>query len=152
MKELVAPCGLYCGICTMYRAYHDGNLALMKEAPKNFLRALGLSLEPSFKEIACEGCRSSLLFSYCLKCEIRKCVLNKKVTYCFECEEFPCEKLFDFQSFWQIPILDNLREIKEVGIDKWLEKANKRWRCPRCGAHFHWFSYGICPQCNKEKR
>jgi hypothetical protein len=41
---------------------------------------------------------------------------EKKVTWCFECEEFPCEKLVEFQASWQIPILDNLREIKEIGV------------------------------------
>ena len=146
-RKLAAPCGLYCGMCTMYRAYHDKNLALMKEAPKNFLEALDLPAEPSFGDIACEGCRSSSVFSFCLKCDIRKCVAEKKVTWCFECEEFPCEKLFDFQSDWQIPIVDNLREIKKIGVDEWLKKADKRWRCSKCGSPLHWFSYGICSKC-----
>jgi len=72
---------------------------------------------------------------------------EKKVTWCFECEDFPCEKLVGFQASWQIPILDNLREIKELGVDEWLKKAEKRWRYSKCGNLLHWFSYGICLKC-----
>jgi len=50
---LVGLCGLYCGICTMYRTYHDQNLSLWQETPKNFRKQLGLE-KVDFKDIACE--------------------------------------------------------------------------------------------------
>jgi hypothetical protein len=132
----------------MYRAYHDGNPALLNEAPKNFLKALGLLPNPNLSDIACEGCRSPTLFSYCITCDIRKCVMEKGLTWCYECEEFPCSKLIDFQLKWQLPIIDNLRMIKEIGVDKWVKKVDEKLRCPKCGTFFHWFSYGICSKCN----
>jgi len=49
----------------------------MSEAPKNFLKALILPSNPTYEEIACEGCRSSLTFFYCLRCDIRKCAADK---------------------------------------------------------------------------
>jgi hypothetical protein len=145
--SLVAPCGLYCGICTIYRAYHDGNPALFNETPKNFLKALGLPSNPSLGDVKCEGCRSSTLFSYCISCDIRKCVMEKKLTWCYECGEFPCNKLIDFQLKWQLPIIDNLRTIKDIGISEWMKKVAEKFRCSSCGTILHWFSYGICPKC-----
>ncbi len=146
---LVGPCGLHCGICTMYRVYHDRNLSLWKETPKNFRKQLGLE-EIDFKDIACEGCRSSVLFEYCAQCSIRKCVLEEKeLEWCYQCEDFPCEMLLDFQSYWRMPIVENLREIQEVGLNKWLEQKDKKWRCQQCGTKLHWFSFGICPKCGE---
>ena len=147
---LVGPCGLHCGICTMYRAYHDRNLSLWQETPKNFRKQLGLGDEVDFKDIACEGCRSSMLFEYCAQCSIRKCVLEEKgLDWCYQCEDFPCEMLLDFQSYWRMPIVENLREIKEIGLDKWLEQKDKKWQCTQCETTLHWFSFGICPKCGE---
>lgn len=149
-KDIVGLCGLYCEICTMHRAYEDKDLSPMKEAPVNFVKALELPAELSFKDVACEGCLSSTVFSFCEKCDIRKCVMDKNKQWCFECDESPCEKLFKFQSEWQLPILDNLREIKRMGAAKWLEKMDKEHRCQQCGRKLHWYSYGICPTCSKK--
>ena len=149
-EDLAGPCGLYCEICTMYRAYKDKDLSFVKEAPVNWLKALGIPSEPEFKDIACEGCFSSLIFSFCEQCEIRECVIAKNKQWCYECEEFPCEKLLKFQSDWKSPIVDNLREMKKIGVEKWLERLDKEYRCPQCGRKLHWFSYGICPTCSKK--
>ena len=65
LESLVGPCGLHCDICTMYRVSHDQNLGLWEERPRNFRKQLGLGDEVDSKDIACEGCRSSTLFSYC---------------------------------------------------------------------------------------
>ncbi len=153
----VAPCGLHCGICTMYRAYHDQNLDLWEDTPRNFRRQLGLFRRElglgekiDFKDIACEGCRSSTLFSYCAECSIRKCVLEEKgLEWCYQCESFPCQMLRDFQSYWRMPIVENLREIQKIGLDRWLEQEEEKWSCPKCDTKLHWFSFCICPKCGE---
>lgn len=147
IDELVAPCGLYCDICTMYRAYHDRNLSLLQETPKNFRKQMGLQEEVDFKDIACEGCRSSVLFKYCSECSIRKCVLEKGIDWCYQCESFPCQMLSDFQSYWRMPIIENLRQIQKTGLDTWLKQEDEKWRCSKCRTKLHWFSFGICPKC-----
>lgn len=134
-------------MCTMYRAYHDRDLDLLKEAPKNFITAMQLPSEPRLSDIACEGCLSPLTFSFCKTCDIRKCVLDKKIQLCIECVEYPCQKLDDFQEDWQLPILDHLREIQKIGLDEWLKNAEERWKCTKCGNRLHWYSYGICSKC-----
>ncbi len=30
-KELLAPCGLYCGVCRIYKAHRDNDLKFKKE-------------------------------------------------------------------------------------------------------------------------
>ena len=144
---LVGPCGLYCGICTMYRAYHDRNLSLWQETPVNFRKQIGLE-EVDFKDMACEGCRSALPFKYCADCNIRKCVLEDKgLDWCYQCESFPCQMLLDFQSYWRMPVVENLRQIQKLGLDIWLKQQDEKWRCSQCGTKLHWFSFGICPGC-----
>ena len=147
---LVAPCGLHCDICTMYRVYKDKNPDLWQDTPKHFREQLGFQDTISLKEATCEGCRSDVLFEYCKNCNIRKCVLEEKgLNWCYECEDFPCEKLIDFQSYWRMPIVENLREIKAIGVDKWLERKSKKWQCAQCGTKLHWFSFGKCPKCGQ---
>ena len=64
-KELVAPCGLYCGVCGVYIAHRDGNI--------KFKERLTTVYNVPVEEIACEGCLSERLFGFCLTCSIKSC-------------------------------------------------------------------------------
>ena len=59
-KELLAPCGLYCGVCAIYMAHRDNNQKF-----KNLL----VKVYPwvsSADEIQCTGCLSDgIVFGYC---------------------------------------------------------------------------------------
>jgi hypothetical protein len=149
MKEKIGFCGLYCGCCTMYRAYHDNNPKLLKEAPKNFRQRFDLE-NATVDSIACDGCRSSKPLDYCEACEIRNCAQQKRLKWCFECDEFPCQRLYRFESFWRMPVFGNLNQISMVGVDKWLAIQEQEWNCNACDAKLHWFSFGICSQCGFE--
>ena len=149
-KVLVGACGLRCDICTMYRAYHDQNLELLTEAPENFRTRLEIPKEVKFEDIACEGCRSSTLFKYCAECSLKDCISKKGVDWCYECEDFPCESLSDWQARWRMPVITNLNEIKKMGVEKWLKIKEEMWICPKCETRLHWFSFGICPSCGEE--
>ena len=151
----LAPCGLHCGICTMYRVYHDKNLDLWEETPRNFRELLRLGDESEnspadYKDLACEGCRSSEVLGYCAECDIRKCVLEEKgLEWCYQCESFPCQMLRDYGSYWRMPIVENLREIQKIGPDRWLEQEEEKWSCPKCDTRLHWFSFCKCPKCGE---
>jgi len=84
--ELLAPCGLYCGVCGVYIASRDNNQKLKDKLAK----AYGVTPE----QIACKGCLSDEKFVYCQACGIRACIMEKKYEGCHQCEEFPC-KLID---------------------------------------------------------
>ena len=150
MKERVGFCGLYCDSCTMYRAFHDNNPKILKEAPKKFQHRFGFE-NAGLKTVACDGCRSPDPHEYCASCEIRKCVQEKHLEWCFECNQYPCQRLYNFESFWRMPIVSNLNQIREIGIEAWLIKQKTEWQCEACGSKLHWFSFGICPHCRHEK-
>jgi hypothetical protein len=116
--ELVAPCGMNCGICSGYLAYS-----------RNIPKKRG-------KIVHCIGCRPRDKQCAYLKgrcAELR----DGKVRYCFECKDFPCERLKHlderYRKNYNMSMIENLEMIKEVGIKKFLENERKRWRCPKCG-------------------
>ncbi|MBW2311331.1 MAG: DUF3795 domain-containing protein [Deltaproteobacteria bacterium] len=47
----------------------------------------GIPVEP----IGCDGCLSERVSPHCVDCRhgFRRCAAEKKVTWCFECPEFP---------------------------------------------------------------
>ena len=51
------------------------------------------------------------------ECEIRICCHNRKVDLCFECSDFPCERLKGNEI-----MLQRAREYKKLGKEKWLKK------------------------------
>ena len=69
--ELLAPCGLYCGVCGVYMASRDKNQKLKDK----LANAYGVTPE----QIVCEGCLSNEKFLYCQTCGIRTCVMKKNV-------------------------------------------------------------------------
>ncbi len=82
--NLVAPCGIDCGICELYIC--RGNTELYEHLVKSGI--------PESK-LPCNGCRA--VDGHCPVnegiCKTFTCVALKDVDYCFECFDFPCSKL-----------------------------------------------------------
>ena len=134
--ELIAPCGMNCGICSGYLA------------KKYDIRSKGVRMT------YCAGCRPRDKQCAFLKkrCET---LLNGRVEYCFECESYPCERLRHidkryFLSQFRMSMIENLEYIKEYGMEKFLEKEEEKWRCPECGGVICCHN-GICFNCGLEK-
>ncbi|MFX0103329.1 MAG: DUF3795 domain-containing protein [Candidatus Hodarchaeota archaeon] len=129
-KDLLAPCGLYCGVCSIQIAYRDKNPKF-----KRALMKIYSSFVKSEDDIKCTGCMSDgVLFDYCKSCPIRDCVKKKGFEGCYQCDEFPCK----FIKRFPIPvgkkvIMRTIPEWKELGTEKWVEAEEKRYRCPECG-------------------
>lgn len=102
-KKLIAPCGMNCGLCV------------------NFLR----------EKNKCTGCFSGRKVNgKIIKCGIKLC--KKRVgNYCFECDQFPCEKLKHidqrYREKYGMSEIDNLITIKEKGIKALLDQEEKKW-------------------------
>ena len=65
-------------------------------------------------------------------------LLKDKIDSCIRCQFFPCWKLEKLnQTYadknWNANGINNLLEIKEMGMEKWLKKERKLCSCPRCG-------------------
>ena len=141
-KELIAPCGMNCGICSGYLAF------------KYDVKSKGIRMP------YCTGCRPRDKKCAFLK---KRCnlLLEGQVQYCYECKDFPCEGLQHidkrYRSLFRMSMTENLEYIKKNGIGKFLLKEEERWKCPECGAVICCHN-GICFNCglnklkNKEKR
>ena len=87
-KDLMAPCGLYCGACGVYIATRDGN--------EKFQAIMGGLYGTPPEETVCHGCMQpdgagEKLYTLCRHCEIRDCVRGKGFYSCHQCEDWPCE-------------------------------------------------------------
>src|SRR4030042_3535953 len=125
-KKLLAPCGLYCGVCSILIAYRDGN-----EKFKERLVALYGLKSPD--EIRCEGCVSEERVAYCEQCPIRDCCDKKGIEGCHQCDDFPCSLIEKFPlEVGKKVILRAIPEWKELGTEAWVEQEEKRYHCPDC--------------------
>jgi len=123
--ELLAPCGLYCGVCGVYMASRDNNQKLKDKLAK----AYGVTPE----QIACKGCLSKEKFVYCQACGIRACVMEKNYEGCHQCEEFPCKLINDFPvPVGKKVILRSVPARKKLGTAMWVEEEENRYICPHC--------------------
>lgn len=123
VKKLTAPCGLACWACN----YYKDNIS--EEVAEQTGAMLGMAPE----EVACEGCRSERGCAFEMPltggkgCATKKCVEDKGIHNCSECNEFPCENL--------MPVADasdraphntkiyNLSRIRLIGMEEWAKEA-----------------------------
>lgn len=97
-KNLIGCCGLYCGLCTKYQS----------KAPSR-----------------CVGCKLGEQHSWC---SIWNCCVKKHgFEICIECSEiFNCAIFLRRKIAEWTPAADNLRQIKKVGLENWLEVQKER--------------------------
>lgn len=139
IKKRLAPCGLHCGKCF---AFTDGDIS-------NYSKQLGESLGnfdvyaarfvelldeptflkyPDFKDFlthlssgSCNGCRAEQckLFK---SCNVRACSEVKNVDFCFQCDEFPCNKTGFDEHLYKRHVHINER-MKEIGVEMYYEEV-----------------------------
>lgn len=129
-KELLAPCGLYCGVCSIYIAHRDNNLKFKKK-----LLPIYKAFAKSVDDIACTGCLSDgIVFPVCRSCPIKKCSQDKGINGCHQCNDFPCKFIENFPiQVGKKVILRAIPTWRELGTEKWVEEEEKRYHCPDCG-------------------
>jgi len=114
-QNLIAPCGMNCGICVSFFGY-----AVNGRKRKN----------------RCFSCRARDKSCAFLKKQCKQ-LLNKKVEYCFECKDFPCENLKKldkrYREKYKMSMIENLEYIVKNGITKFIENERERWKCSKCG-------------------
>jgi hypothetical protein len=130
IDELIAPCGMNCGICMAY----------LREKNK------------------CPGCAGvdPYLRSYRRECTIRNCetIKNNASGFCYECAKYPCKRLKQmdkrYSTKYSMSMLENLEIIKNEGIEDLLAREEEKWKCPECGGVISCHN-GICYSCGIEK-
>ena len=112
--SLIAPCGMNCAICI-------GHVREKKQCP---------------------GCNAmdENQAVYCRKCTLKKCAIlkEKNMKFCSDdCEKYPCKRLKNldkrYRTKYRMSMLENLENIKNLGIEKFIENEQIRWKCPECG-------------------
>jgi hypothetical protein len=98
MEKMIAFCGLNCDGCPIHLATLEQDSAIKKSMRESIAeqcsKYYGMHILPE-DVMDCDGCCSDTgrLFSGCLECEIRKCVLLKKIESCARCGEYACTRL-----------------------------------------------------------
>lgn len=130
-KSLLGVCGTYCGSCPILIAYKKG-IDYQKKLSASLSAQMDKKL--TVNDIQCQGCRDAAKDkdSWSFKCKIRKCAADKNAQTCSDCSEFPCEKFTAMSYLYDGLLFRQLEEYKELGIDKWLELMQTRWKCPKC--------------------
>jgi hypothetical protein len=138
--EFASPCGLYCGVCAIYIAHRDNNEKLKEKLVKLYrgetpgMGTLPNSEDLTTADIRCNGCLSDERFMHCQQCEIRDCAMEKGISGCHSCDEFPCAHVDNFSmSVGKKVILRSVPYRREVGTEKWIEDEEARHVCPECG-------------------
>jgi hypothetical protein len=151
-ESLVAVCGLYCGACPMYLATRSDDEEKRQALLKRF------SAGPSkltMEDILCDGCLGTgRVASFCRSCAIRACPSDKSnVARCSDCPDFPCARIAAFNNDGMLhhaEVLDNLRQMQKLGLEKWARYEAERWSCPRCGLPMSWYD-AACSGCGEAR-
>jgi predicted RNA-binding Zn-ribbon protein involved in translation (DUF1610 family) len=134
-------CGLYCGACA---------ILLANERDEVEKKAKEWKMKP--EELKCHGCKTETIASFCVTRDIRKCAEKKKIHFCFQCEEYPCDLLVGFKNDkhpYHSVVLTNLDSIREKGIAEWSDEQEVRWSCTGCGTKLSWYDR-TCRKCGNE--
>lgn len=128
-EDMIAPCGLDCSICSQ---------AQIEKNP-------------------CPGCNGPNKDKpeFCAKrCGIILCQQRKEngYMYCDECPDYPCEDVMEKETRYasRYPLrespLENLRMIREMGMEAFLKQERQQWTCEKCG-HPVSVHTGVCSGC-----
>ena len=137
----LAYCGIYCEQCAAKVAFEEQNLKHIEAMPFKITK-IAVDEQDNLSVFDCECCKGRCI---CGPCRIKDCATQKAVQSCAECHEFPCEHIDRFANDG-IPhhhiAIENLRTIRENGLEKWFEDLKPFLRC-HCGERQSW--YYFCP-------
>ena len=103
-QNLIAPCGMNCGICKAYLRDHN----------------------------PCHGCNNAGLNKpkTRIHCRLRICG-KRRGKFCCDCSEFPCDRLrhldHRYRTRYGMSQLENLEFIRDNGIRKFVAAERRRW-------------------------
>ncbi len=132
--DQIAPCGMNCGLCSAYLAFSHG-------IPKK-----------RGKISHCSGCRARPKNCAYIKGQCRL-LSSGKVTFCFECPDFPCTHLEKidrrYQTTYGISFIGNLKEISDAGIGSFLQRQSELFLCRKCRTDVVSVHNNKCYRCDR---
>jgi hypothetical protein len=137
-KNLMAPCGLYCGTCGVYIATRDNN--------EKFKKVMGNLYGTKLEQTECSGCMQpeppEKMYGFCRICTIRQCVRSRNYYSCHQCGEWPCRMINEFGFITGVRVMKRTipvwrEKVAEYGDDKgsveWARSECERYHCSSCG-------------------
>lgn len=115
-RELIAPCGMNCAICSRYLAFVNG-----------------------LRRSQCIGCRPGnrtceYLYAKCTG--MNNGISTGSAAFCFECDQYPCKHInrmdHRYRNNYEMSVKRNLEYIEKMGIERFADEQYKRYRCSRC--------------------
>jgi hypothetical protein len=110
---LIAPCGMNCALC------------------RAFMR----------RRNPCPGCRGEDEGKPKTRivCRLKTCAERRPGgRFCGDCASFPCERLRNLDKRYRLKygmsMIENLRNLRSIGLAAFIEQEQRRWACPGCGA------------------
>jgi hypothetical protein len=124
-------CGSYCGACQDL-----------------------LDTKNGIAQNKCCGCKSKINHpGWCSKCNLKECARKRKIEYCYQCNDYPCNNLISFMEDPNYPyhkeVIEYMKIIEREGKDIWLEKMKNRWSCPKCKKTVSWWEQ-TCKECGEK--
>ena len=117
-SDLIAPCGMNCGICKSYLAYSRGVPYKKGEVSH------------------CNGCLVRDKNCAFIKRDCPRKV-GKNLRFCYECEDMPCKQLAKLDELYRarygMSMVENQKMMQQKGIDEFLRSQAEKYRCPGCG-------------------
>jgi len=111
----IGQCGINCKTCIAY---------------------FGYTMAGTKRKHPCKGCKTRPSSCAFIKQKCKKLANKEHVDYCFECQYFPCETLTTIDSTYRekygLNLIENLKYIKNNGMDDFLKNEQQKWRCPTC--------------------
>jgi hypothetical protein len=102
-EELIAPCGMNCGVCRAYVRQNNACLGCNVAGQKM----------PKTREC----------------CVIRLCE-KRNGKFCYDCDEFPCDRLKTmdrrYRTKYEMSEIENLEFIRDHGLKKFLQEECKK--------------------------
>lgn len=126
-KRLIAACGLNCEVCSAH--VREKNVC------------------PGCKYFTGEESRKS-----CKNCAIRNCAAERGHDWCFECKDFPCEKMTSLIKRYKLKYdVDLIQNGHDAADDfyKFLLEQRKLNTCPKCSGVVDQHKK-ICSECGAD--
>lgn len=126
-ENSIAPCGINCSLCSGFQRKKD----------------------------PCSGCNGTgYKPTYCQGCIIKHCMepSRKSTAFCMKCLKYPCRRLKDIEKRYRtkygVKIFENMQRIKDEGMNGFLAKEEKKWKCRKCG-EILCMHKSVCKTCNE---
>ncbi len=106
-NEKICYCGHDCSSCVTYIATQTDDDSLREQSQSFYKEQFRIDIH--LEKFNCCGGRTDNVFELCQDCPFRKCCIERNISSCNLCPEYPCVTLKDYQ----IKYVNKCNQIKE---------------------------------------